>query len=51
MFEKSLNINLYYITYFKNIIIESQYLKPIFKNKKYSISIWKAIILRLKSLV
>lgn len=46
IFEISLNIYLYYITYYKSITIESQYLKPIFKSRKNSINILKVIFLR-----
>lgn len=35
----SLDICLYYIIYCKNIAIEFQYLKPIFKSKKNNLDI------------
>lgn len=50
-FKIGLDIYLYYIIYYKDMAIEFEYLKPIFKNRKSSISIWKAIVLRLKGLI
>lgn len=51
MFKIDLNRSLYYIIYFKSIVIELQYLKSVFKNMRNNVGIWKAIVLGLKDLL
>lgn len=51
MFEINLDTYLCYVTNCKKTAIESWYLKPIFKNEKNNMDIWKAIVLELKSLI
>lgn len=51
MFEMNLDKCLYYVIYYKGIVIKFQYLKSTFKNRKSTIGIQKVIALGIKGLM